>query len=104
MFTDTTAATPQPDIGELRRTVTVRNPTGLHARPAANIVRIGNKYPNVSLKISLASENADSSLPIMMFAAGADAEVALVACGPHKQALALLDELETFFDNNFAKS
>ncbi|MDR3228193.1 MAG: HPr family phosphocarrier protein [Puniceicoccales bacterium] len=101
-----TASEPTTDIGEYRRTVTVKNTTGLHARPAASIVRIGNKYPSVDLKIALGDEeaNAKSIMGVMMLAAGNGSKPEFIATGARSQALTLLDELEAVFNNKFGEN
>ena len=54
------------------RELTVQNKMGIHARPAAMIVRIANKFPAVSLDVVKDDEqvNGKSIMGLMMLAAG----------------------------------
>ena len=54
------------------RELPVQNKMGIHARPAAMIVRIANKFPAVSLDVVKDDEqvNGKSIMGLMMLAAG----------------------------------
>ena len=79
----------------------VTNKLGIHARPAAMIVRIANKYSDVDLWIEKDQErvNAKSIMGVMTLAAGRGSRLRFTATG--KQAEALLDEMNDLFKLNF---
>ena len=57
---------------ETVRVLTVQNKMGIHARPAAMIVRISNKYPSTEIWVEKDGEevNGKSIMSLMMLAAG----------------------------------
>jgi phosphocarrier protein len=75
----------------LTRDVTIVNPLGLHARPAAQLVKLATSFvSNIEIEKDAMSINAKSIMGVMMLAAecgsvirlkadGADAEAALDA-------------------------
>ena len=76
------------------REFTVQNRMGIHTRPAAQIVRLANRYPDVEITVSKDEEsvNGKSIMGLMMLAAGhgsvitvssegSDADAALEAIG-----------------------
>ena len=63
---------------EARRTVTLSNETGLHARPAAELVKAAGAY---SSRITVNGADAKSLLGIMALGAGKGTELELVAEG-----------------------
>jgi len=87
--------------GNFVRTLKVQNKMGIHARPAAMIVRIANRYPDAELWIEKDEErvNGKSIMGIMMLAAGSDTTLHFVASGTHGEKL--LDELEELFNRKF---
>ena len=87
--------------GECVRTLTVRNKMGIHARPAAMIVRIANRYGDTEVWIEKDEErvNGKSIMGIMMLAAGNDTTLRFVVSGGHGEKL--LDELEDLFNRKF---
>ena len=54
------------------REFTVQNRMGIHTRPAAQIVRLANRYPDVEITVSKDEEsvNGKSIMGLMMLAAG----------------------------------
>lgn len=56
----------------LTREFTVQNRMGIHTRPAAQIVRLANRYPEVEISVSKDDEvvNGKSIMGLMMLAAG----------------------------------
>ena len=54
------------------REFTVQNRMGIHTRPAAQIVRLANRYPDVEITVSNAEESVygKSIMGLMMLAAG----------------------------------
>lgn len=86
---------------EETRTLTVQNKMGIHARPAAMIVRISNKYPHTNLTVEKDGEqgNGKSIMSLMMLAAGKGSELRFSAEG--EEAKIMLDEIETLFNRKF---
>lgn len=74
---------------------------GIHARPAAMIVRISNKYPETSVFVEKDGErvNGKSIMSLMMLAAGRGSEINFIANGD--DADVMLDELTQLFDRKF---
>ena len=77
-----TSVTPVPetapaaeDSGAYEREVLVRNPEGLHARPAAEFVKLANTFP---VKVTVNGKDAKSLLGIMSLGltAGSTARIA----------------------------
>ncbi len=81
--------------------LTVANKMGIHARPAAMIVRISNRYPDTSLSIEKDGEevNGKSIMSLMMLAAGKGSQLKFNADGPN--AFEMLDEIEALFARKF---
>ena len=86
---------------EVSRTLTVQNKMGIHARPAAMIVRISNKYSNVDVWVEKDGErvNAKSIMSLMMLAAGKGSELKFIASG--ESSAAMLDEIDALFARKF---
>jgi phosphocarrier protein len=92
---DTTSAL-QPLVKELL----VQNKMGIHARPAAMIVRITNRYKcDVFVEKEEEQVNGKSIMGLMMLAAGKDSKVKFIATGD--DAAPMLSELETLFARKF---
>jgi phosphocarrier protein HPr len=97
-FMEKTAATssPQPAVKEL----VVLNKMGIHARPAAMIVRITNKFKaEVLVEKDEEQVNGKSIMGLMMLAAGRDSKVKFIATG--SDAEAMLTEIEALFAKKF---
>ena len=90
-MTDTTAT----------RVLMVQNKMGIHARPAAMIVRISNKYSQCEVWVEKDGENVNgkSIMSLMMLAAGKGSEVKFIAEG--EDASTMLDEIEDLFNRKF---
>ncbi|MEX2044635.1 MAG: HPr family phosphocarrier protein [Opitutus sp.] len=84
----------------LVRELVVQNKMGIHARPAAMIVRITNKFKaEVLVEKDDEQVNGKSIMGLMMLAAGKGSKVRFVATG--EDSTALLDELEALFTRKF---
>lgn len=85
------------------RELVVQNKMGIHARPAAMIVRIANKFPAVGLDVVKDDEqvNGKSIMGLMMLAAGCGAKLNFVASGASADALRMLDDLQALFERKF---
>ncbi|MCX6954904.1 MAG: HPr family phosphocarrier protein [Verrucomicrobia bacterium] len=92
---DATPAT-QPVTKEL----VVQNKMGIHARPAAMIVRITNKFKaEVFVENKDEQVNGKSIMGLMMLAAGNGSKVKFIATGD--DAPAMLTELDALFARKF---
>ena len=89
-----------PEI-ETVRVLSVQNKMGIHARPAAMIMRISNKYPSTELWVEKDGEevNGKSIMSLMMLAAGKGSELKFIAQGDDAQIM--LDEIEALFNRKF---
>ena len=73
---------PQPDSGPLRRTVIVRNPQGLHMRPAMAFARLAARFRSaVTVRKKDRAVNGKSGLSIMTLAVLPDTELVLEVDG-----------------------
>ena len=90
---------------EYSRTIEVKNKMGIHARPAAMIVRIANKY-DAELWVEKDGEqvNGKSIMGLMMLAAGQGSSLKFVACGDSETSEKLLGELDELFLRKFDES
>ena len=88
----------------LAREVTVQNRMGIHTRPAAQIVRLANRYPEVEVTVSKDDEsvNGKSIMGLMMLAAGQGSKLRFSAQG--KDAAQFLDEMDNLFARKFDES
>ena len=86
------------------RALRVENKMGIHARPAAMIVRITNKYPNTEVWVSKDEEtiNGKSIMGLMMLAAGQGSSINFSAEGP--DAASVLNDLEDLFKRKFEET
>jgi phosphocarrier protein HPr len=89
-----------PSIQPLVKELVVQNKMGIHARPAAMIVRITNKFKaDVFVEKEEEQVNGKSIMGLMMLAAGRGSKVKFLASGD--DAAAMLDELEQLFARKF---
>ena len=92
-----------PQTLEAQRTLVVTNKLGIHARPAAMIVRVANKYKaDVIVEKEDEQVSAKSIMGLMMLAAGHGTELCFSATG--EQAEALLEEMQALFDRKFEET
>ncbi len=93
-------ANASPTTTPLTRELVVQNKMGIHARPAAMIVRITNRFrAEVLVEKDEEQVNGKSIMGLMMLAAGKGAKVRFIATGA--DATALLAELEALFARKF---
>ena len=96
---DTAPVTASP----LARELVVQNKMGIHARPAAMVVRITNKYKaDVFVEKDGEQVNGKSIMGLMMLAAGKGSKVKFMASGP--DAAQMLAELELLFARKFEEA
>jgi phosphocarrier protein len=92
---DVTPAGPQ-----IVKELVVQNKMGIHARPAAMIVRITNKYKaEVFVEKDEEQVNGKSIMGLMMLAAGKGSTVKFIVTGTDAQQM--LAELEPLFARKF---
>ena len=86
------------------REFTVQNRMGIHTRPAAQIVRLANRYPEVEISVSKDDEivNGKSIMGLMMLAAGQGSKLRFSVKG--KDAKVFLDEMDALFARKFDES
>jgi phosphocarrier protein len=76
---------------------------GIHARPAAMIVRVTSQFPDVSVQIVRNGEIADGkSIMEILIMAIAQGTVLDFICEGHEESIDILSqELQILFENNF---
>ena len=85
------------------KTLTVKNRAGIHARPAAMIAQLANKFASeVSIEKDSTTVNAKSIMGVITMAAGYNTVLVLRAEGPdEKQAVqSIFDLFERKFDED----
>ena len=89
---------------EARRSVTIVNDLGLHARAASKLVQLASKYP---VEVQIGREdmmvNAKSIMGVLMLAASKGTELHLVASGADADASAALDALMELIAGRFGE-
>ncbi|MDD3180836.1 MAG: HPr family phosphocarrier protein [Opitutaceae bacterium] len=91
-----TASAPASQIKEL----VVQNKMGIHARPAAMIVRVTNKFKSeVFVEKDEEQVNGKSIMGLMMLAAGRGSKVKFIVTG--EDAAQMLVEIEALFARKF---
>ncbi len=89
-----------PAIQPLVKELVVQNKMGIHARPAAMIVRITNKFKSeVFVEKDEEQVNGKSIMGLMMLAAGKGSKVKFVVTG--EDAPTMIAELEALFVRKF---
>jgi phosphocarrier protein len=89
-----------PALQPLTKELVVQNKMGIHARPAAMIVRITNKFKaEVFVEKDEEQVNGKSIMGLMMLAAGKGSKVKFIVTG--EDAPAMIAELEALFARKF---
>ena len=87
----------------LTKELVVQNKMGIHARPAAMVVRITNKFKaEVLVEKDEEQVNGKSIMGLMMLAAAKGSKVRFIANGD--DAAAMLAELEALFARKFGEA
>ena len=87
----------------LERTVTIQNRNGLHARPAAEIVKTAAKFKSeITLIRDDLEVNGKSIMGVMMLAAEYGSQLVLRVDGPDEQAA--IEALATLIESKFGES
>jgi phosphocarrier protein HPr len=90
----------QPDRTANVVDLVVKNKMGIHARPAAMIVRIANKYDaDIYVEKGDDQVNGKSIMGLMMLAAGSSSKLKFTANGPGADEM--LSEIKDLFDRLF---
>ncbi|MFS0733474.1 dihydroxyacetone kinase phosphoryl donor subunit DhaM [Microbacterium sp. 1P10UB] len=93
------------DDGELSFEAVIRNPSGLHARPAASFARAAGRFDArvtlTDLGSQMAPVAANSLLALMAMGIGRGAKVRVTATG--REARAALDELRGMIEDGFGE-
>ncbi len=91
---------PASSAAQASRELVVQNKMGIHARPAAMIVRVTNKFKaDVLVEKDDEQVNGKSIMGLMMLAAGKGSKVRFSVTG--EDGPAMLAELEALFDRKF---
>lgn len=100
LFDDMNKSDASPAVQPLTKELVVQNKMGIHARPAAMIVRITNKFKaEVFVEKDEEQVNGKSIMGLMMLAAGKGSKVKFVVTGD--DAPAMISELEALFARKF---
>ena len=84
----------------IRRSITIINKLGLHARAAAKLVGLASKFESdIRLAKNSAEVNGKSILGVMMLAAAIGTPIELIADGPDEDEA--LDALEALIASRF---
>jgi phosphocarrier protein len=85
------------------KTVTIRNETGVHARPAAVFVKMANRFPcEIFVEKDEQRINGKSIMGLMMLALTRDSRITVIAEG-EKEAEAV-EALTRLVENSFVES
>jgi phosphocarrier protein len=89
----------------LLKELVVQNKMGIHARPAAMIVRIANTYSGeVWVEKDGEQVNGKSIMGLMMLAAGKGSKLVIRAEGAAPEGERMLGELNDLFDRRFEEA
>lgn len=90
----------KPQVEPVSRVLTVKNKMGIHARPAAMIVRIANWYSGDVWVVKDSEQvNGKSIMGLMMLAAGNGSRLEFII--EDVRGDCFLDEVEALFDRKF---
>ncbi len=89
-------------IGALRRTLSIANKRGLHARAAAKFVRTAGQF-DATVRVSFKGQEVSglSIMGLMMLAAGIGSEIELACSG--RQAAAAMTALSALVESKFGE-
>lgn len=86
----------------VKKMITLKNETGIHARPATELAKIAMKYPcQITLNANGKSINAKS--PLMLMSAGIESKTEIeIVCEGESEDMAL-EEMAQAFENKFGE-
>lgn len=86
----------------IKQKVTLKNETGLHARPASELVKLSNKFKsNIELEVGDKKASAKSILGIMSLGIKVNTEIEIICDGEDEQTA--MNEIIEAFNNNFGE-
>ncbi|MEO0510421.1 MAG: HPr family phosphocarrier protein [Verrucomicrobiota bacterium] len=89
----------------LQKELVVQNKMGIHARPAAMIVRVANTYAGeVWVEKDDEQVNGKSIMGLMMLAAGKGSKLKVKAEGPTEEGIRMLEEMTALFERRFEEA
>lgn len=89
----------------LQKEFVVQNKMGIHARPAAMIVRVANTYTGeVWVEKDDEQVNGKSIMGLMMLAAGKGSRLKIKAKGPAEDGQKMLEEMAALFERRFEEA
>lgn len=87
----------------IKEKVMLKNETGLHARPATEIVKIANKYKNCKITLNVNGKVIDAKSPLMIMSAGIKTKTEIeVICDGEEEKNAI-NEIVEGFKNKFGE-
>ncbi len=93
---------PQAEEQEVSREITIINKLGIHARPAAMIVKLANQFKSdIFIEKDNERINGKSIMGIMMLAAGKGSKIKVYAKG--LDAALVLEQFEKLFKSKFGE-
>ena len=93
---------PKENNQSREKVLIVNNKLGVHARPAAMIVRITSNYSgDVWVEKDGEQINGKIIMGLMMLAAGNGSKLNFLLEGPSEEAEQILDQLEKLFEHSF---
>lgn len=100
-----TASKTSDSSSTLSKQLVVQNKMGIHARPAAMIVRIANTFPGeIWVEKDDEQINGKSIMGLMMLAAGNGSRLTFQTEGHREEAERVLNELENLFVRRFEEA
>jgi phosphocarrier protein len=89
----------------LRKELVVQNKMGIHARPAAMIVRVANTYAGeVWVEKDDEQVNGKSIMGLMMLAAGKGSKLTIRAEGAVEEGQKMLEDMAALFERRFEEA
>ena len=91
-------------MSEQRRTLTIVNERGLHARASAKLVEVASRWPDTTeIRVAKAEREVDgrSILDVMMLGAARGDEITLIVGG--EDAPAAMEEIAALVENGFGE-
>jgi phosphocarrier protein len=95
---------PKPDANcrRIRKVLTLKNQLGLHARAAAALVNVANRFTSdIQIQYNNETANGKSIMGILMLSAPFGAEIELIIEGD--DAIEALKEIENLIENRFGE-
>lgn len=100
-----TASETSDSSNTLHKELVVQNKMGIHARPAAMMVRVANTYSgNVWVEKDDEQVNGKSIMGLMMLAAGSGSKLKIKAEGPAEEGKKMLEDMEALFMRRFEEA